>query len=260
MAENEDYQNYDEDEESPEQYPEDELHPDYDNHEYAGGSDHKLLSSKEARKKAEEDSRLLANRIALLKLEERKAWKKIEETKKKAKQIMHQRHYRQQVNKDRRDRENEKDKEHEKLKKRNQQIKEQLKQNINSKKQEFYETVKDDVDHFKREKEDQKELLDYQKREEQLRNTTRKQMIRNNQKEAKERREQDLEDKMLQAKRALMDKILKENHLRLEKEARVRKLEEEELHLIENLQNTQVLQKQAYNELEEVLDGKGDDF
>jgi hypothetical protein len=32
--------------------------------------------------------KLLANRIALLKMEEQKAWKKIEETKKKAKDIM----------------------------------------------------------------------------------------------------------------------------------------------------------------------------
>jgi len=36
------------------------------------------------KKKAAEDAKLLANRIALLKLEEKKAWKKIEETKRKA--------------------------------------------------------------------------------------------------------------------------------------------------------------------------------
>jgi len=40
------------------------------------------------RKKAEEDAQLLANRIALLQLEEKRAMKKIEETKKKAKEIM----------------------------------------------------------------------------------------------------------------------------------------------------------------------------
>lgn len=42
---------------------------------------------RQGKKKAAEDARLLANRIALLKLEEKKAWKKIEETKKKADQI-----------------------------------------------------------------------------------------------------------------------------------------------------------------------------
>ena len=40
------------------------------------------------RKRAEEDAQLLANRIALLQLEEKKAMKKIEETKKKAKEII----------------------------------------------------------------------------------------------------------------------------------------------------------------------------
>jgi len=40
------------------------------------------------KKKAADDAKLLANRIALLKLEEKKAWKKIEETKRRAEQAM----------------------------------------------------------------------------------------------------------------------------------------------------------------------------
>jgi hypothetical protein len=36
------------------------------------------------KKKAADDAKLLSNRIALLKLEEKKAWKKIEETKRRA--------------------------------------------------------------------------------------------------------------------------------------------------------------------------------
>merc|ERR1712187_207903 len=41
----------------------------------------------ESRKRAELDAQLLANRIALLKQEEEKAWKKIEETRKRAAEI-----------------------------------------------------------------------------------------------------------------------------------------------------------------------------
>ena len=49
---------------------------------------HKSLSVlKKARKQAEEDAKLLANRIALLKQEEIKTLKKIEETKAKAIEI-----------------------------------------------------------------------------------------------------------------------------------------------------------------------------
>jgi len=46
-----------------------------------------LTGAKEARKRAEQDARLLANRIALLKLEEEKAWKNIDETKKRSDEI-----------------------------------------------------------------------------------------------------------------------------------------------------------------------------
>lgn len=47
----------------------------------------RLDEAKKARKKMEEDARLLANRIALLENEEKKALKKIHETKKKAEEI-----------------------------------------------------------------------------------------------------------------------------------------------------------------------------
>jgi len=48
----------------------------------------KLYESKMARKKAEDDAKLIQNRIALLREEEAKAKKKIEETKKRANEIL----------------------------------------------------------------------------------------------------------------------------------------------------------------------------
>lgn len=50
-------------------------------------SEKSLQSVKKARKQIEADAQLLANRIALLKQEELKSWKKIEETKKKAREV-----------------------------------------------------------------------------------------------------------------------------------------------------------------------------
>lgn len=43
-----------------------------------------LAEQRATKKRAQDDVKLLANRIALLKLEEKKAWKKIEETKKES--------------------------------------------------------------------------------------------------------------------------------------------------------------------------------
>ena len=48
----------------------------------------KLRASKKARQRADEDAKLLENRIKLLKQEESKARKKISETKKRAKDIV----------------------------------------------------------------------------------------------------------------------------------------------------------------------------
>jgi hypothetical protein len=47
-----------------------------------------LVNSRAAKKRAAEDVKLLANRIALLKQEEKKALKKIEDTKKRADDII----------------------------------------------------------------------------------------------------------------------------------------------------------------------------
>merc|ERR1719230_1393548 len=54
---------------------------------HEASSQSNLTTAKEARKRAELDAQLLANRIALLKQEEEKAWKKIEETRKRASEI-----------------------------------------------------------------------------------------------------------------------------------------------------------------------------
>ena len=51
----------------------------------------KLVAAKIARKRAEDDLRLLTNRICLLKQEEGRAFKKIEQTRKKAGDIVYQR-------------------------------------------------------------------------------------------------------------------------------------------------------------------------
>ena len=47
-----------------------------------------LISAREERKEALKDAQLLRNRIALLKAEEAKAWKKIQRTKQRAEEIV----------------------------------------------------------------------------------------------------------------------------------------------------------------------------
>lgn len=66
-------------------YDENGGYDEYDDAEEVTGA---LVATRQNKKKAAEDAKLLANRIALLKLEEQKAWRKIQETKRKADQVM----------------------------------------------------------------------------------------------------------------------------------------------------------------------------
>ena len=71
----------------------------------------KLIAAKIARKRAEEDHKLLSNRIALLKQEEQKAWKKFDETKKRTNDILCARQRNLEVAADRIERQRQKDEE-----------------------------------------------------------------------------------------------------------------------------------------------------
>lgn len=59
----------------------------------------------------------------------------------------------------------------------------------------------------------------------------------------------------MQQRNRLINSILEENNRRMETEARVADLEKEEYELIQRLQNTSNIQKQAYEDLESALNG-----
>jgi hypothetical protein len=73
----------------------------------------KLIAAKVARKRAEEDHKLLSNRIALLKQEEQKAWKKFDETKKRTNDILVARQRNVEIQQERIERQRQKDHEEE---------------------------------------------------------------------------------------------------------------------------------------------------
>lgn len=65
---------------------------------------------------------------------------------------------------------------------------------------------------------------------------------------------------MAQARMQMEKKILDENKTRIDTESTVSKMEQEELDLIQRLQNTQLLQKAAYEDLENALGGEDVDL
>lgn len=82
--EDENHQEFNGDEDDEENKDEEEMRP----HEDAHARDKRLMDAKANRKQVEKDAELLKNRIALLQMEERKARKKIEETKKRTNEVL----------------------------------------------------------------------------------------------------------------------------------------------------------------------------
>jgi len=212
-----------------------------------------LTTAKEARKRAELDAQLLANRIALLKQEEEKAWKKIEETRKRAGDIV--------------------------------QLRQQNEQKFSAKEQfykEKWESIRAAQSHnaYNREKgkavreatrtgmleqrqnnaqqakkESQHMLLQKKDREagERQSNAERCNYIKSKKDEARRKME---EERLAQLERFREDyeaRTAQEELLRARTDALVAKMEKEEMELIQRLQNTQTVQRSAYEELEMAL-------
>ncbi len=139
----------------------------------------KLVGSRLARKQTEDDVKLLANRIALLKMEEQKAWKKIEETKKKAKDIMSVKQRNQDQLRIKEQRRREKELEERMLLERNQNMKNNIKDGIYLNKEQMLKKQFEEAERIKMEKREQAELVLMQKQQEQLKAASIKQLVRN---------------------------------------------------------------------------------
>jgi hypothetical protein len=85
-----------------------------------------------------------------------------------------------------------------------------------------------------------------------------KQHIRTAQQEFEERKRKDDDEKRARARAHYEERLGNENRIREQKEAEIQALEQEEIELIAKLQNTQVLQKNVFEDLEAALTGKLD--
>lgn len=213
----------------------------------------RLLDAKNVRKKVEDDVQLLANRIALLEIEEKKANKKIEETRKKAQEIMglKSRNKEAQLKK-----QEIRQKEQEELMRKSQNLKEfkeASKQNAENNKNLMLSKIKNDVDTMKKIKKETKEQVGLIKDEESLKNTQVVTEVKNREKELELKKQKAREEKAAQIRREYEEKFQRELSMINDKKNELERLEKKEMELISKLQNTQNLQKQAFEELERAL-------
>lgn len=187
-----------------EEYPQDGNFDDIDLTPYEEDDDEtlhqKLVAAKLARKRAEDDLRLLTNRISLLKAEESRAFKKIEQTRKKAGDIVYQRRRNMEHQNEKQLRQQMKLNEEAQITLLHKAQKEEQRQKILINKRAHGEKIKQDVNYAKEEKLQQKELFYQQNNQHVAKATMIKNLIRDQQQEAKQKKQKELLDKKMKAR------------------------------------------------------------
>jgi hypothetical protein len=212
-----------------------------------------LTGAKEARKRAELDAQLLANRIALLKQEEEKSWKKIEETRKRAQEIVELRGANEQKFAAKEQFYKAKWESIRSAQTANQQNRDRAKVVREATRGGLLEQRAQNAQSTKQQS--QANLMQKRQRESADRNINmeRGNLIKQKKEEAKRRLE---EDRLAQLEKFREDyeaRTSQEELLRSRTDALVAKMEKEEMELIQRLQNTQTVQRNAYEELEAAL-------
>lgn len=160
----------------------------------------KLVAAKLARKRAEDDLRLLTNRISLLKQEENRAFKKIEQTRRKAGDIVYQRRRNMEHQSEKQLRNQMKMNEEAQITLLHKAQKEEQRQKIMYNRRAHGEKIKQDVNYAKEEKMQQKELYYHQSNQHVAKATMIKNLIRDQQQEAKQKKQKELFDKKMKAR------------------------------------------------------------
>jgi hypothetical protein len=212
-----------------------------------------LKDAKKERKQVEKDAELLANRIALLKQEEMRTWKKIEETRKRAKEVLDMKKKNEErikkkmrdiKDKSRRMRLNQK--RVKLLRETRQQEKGKIKQAVLTyKRQEFRMTKIEGKKNLRIKSEMMRRHLESKKQQSKA--------IKEQLRIAELKKREYEREKLERAKKEFEDKIDRELRLTRQKEKEVMQMEMIEMELIKKLQNTQNIQKNAYKELENAL-------
>lgn len=213
----------------------------------------KLLNAREKRKQAEQDAQLLANRIALLKQEEQKAWRKIEQTKTRAQSILELR----VENEKRMAHRAEADFAHDRASEKEQRIMNAHKEVARMARQKQYEMEvakkRDSVEKVKQDKRLARKIKQQRAIEVREHHRENSMQIRRQEALAKERREAEKAELIRRNREAYERRIEGEEKSRRKLLGNVMKMEQRERELIERLRNTQQLQQEAYSQLETAL-------
>lgn len=210
----------------------------------------KINNARANRKRVESDVTMLANRIALLKVEMQKAQKKIVETTEKTHQMK-----KIQAENERKHRQRERRREEREQQRRAAQLKftKEKTEFITTKqktKVHLVEQKQAEVQDIKKVSQVNSQRIQRQREIERLKAVKNRNMIQKKREETKQKMRMSKRQQMEAARRLADEKLRREAELARKKEMLISQMEQEELALIEALQKTQQVQKSAYEELE----------
>ena len=211
-----------------------------------------LSKMRQERKDAQNNAKLLDNRLNLLKGEERKALIKIESTKKMANNKLLRLQEIVQNNRIMEEAKKFKEKEIEFKKNRNKKMNEEIKKNTAKNKALHKKQIEDEAKLVKIQKEYNKQMLNYLKEENMNENKTKYKCIKSQKSYNNEKKRIINREKRLKLKQDLEKKLLEEYRLKEEAEAKKCKAEQEELEIIKKLQTTTQLHKNITEEMEKM--------
>mmetsp|Transcript_13611 Transcript_13611/g.17933 ORF Transcript_13611/g.17933 Transcript_13611/m.17933 type:complete len:245 (+) Transcript_13611:207-941(+) len=213
----------------------------------------KLLSAQQRKKQALNDAQLLQNRIALLKKEEERAWRKIHQTKSRAQEILKLREDNERKMEERMQAAMAANEAQQKMAEQNKIQEEIARRNRAAQIEKMYKEKRQKVNEVRQEKQNiRRELMD-QRENEVLKNRRQREYIVAHEQEVRERRERERQQKLEENKVNYECKVKQQHFESRQKEKEVEKLERIEMELIQKLKSTQLLQQNAYSELESAL-------
>jgi len=217
------------------------------------GGKGKLLAAKLARKQAEADAQLLANRIALLQQEEAKAWKKIQQTKQRASEILETReaHERKVAN------QRQYTFQESEVTRKAQESRFVQKQRDKAKRQkaqaEIIKAKQSDVSKIRQKRRSNEIEKQRQRQAQQETNAFNVQVVSQHHQKMRRDKERRRQEQSARNDADYKVKVNDEETKTKKKETEVQSMEKEEMELIQRLQNAQMLQKEAYEQLESAL-------
>ena len=218
----------------------------------------RLLQAKLQRKQAEADAQLLANRIALLRQEEAKAWKKIQQTKIRATEILNLREDNEKRAQNKAENnfmtgENTRKAQEQRFvqKQRDKAMRQRAQAEVIRERQLEVKEVRK----MRRVNEIEKQR---QRQADQERARYNREVVRAHEDRLKENKLREIAQAQKKNQDDYNHRVLEEAKRTKNKEVQVSKMEKEEMELIQRLQNAQMLQKEAYEQLEGALVGTMD--